>query len=192
MSHTPRLYGPEDSQEAYRSRPLDEAVWRAWLKKNLLEERSRAVVRTKAVNWVCILALLAAVVMPSHVSTLYVFAYEAAVRIIIGVGAILMMFNSIRTREYGSIALFGALVLLFNPLVPAFRLWGNGPILLASILPFVATLLWMRDPSQPRRSPLHIGISQGPISETIPGPHEISNATQGEGVREKLIRQDFS
>jgi hypothetical protein len=146
MSHTARVYEPRDCQEIRTSRPLDEDVWRAWLNKNLLEERSRAAVRAKAVNWVCILALIGAVVMSSHVSAFYMSAYETTVRILIGVGAMLMMFISIRIREYASTALFGSLMLLFNPVLPAFALSGNGPILLASILPFVATLLWMKQP----------------------------------------------
>jgi hypothetical protein len=167
MSHTTRLYGPGDLQ-AHSSRPLDETVWRAWMKKNLLEERSRAAARTKTVNWICIGVLVAAVVTSSHVSLPYVAAYQAVVRIIIGVGATVMMFDNIRARQHGFTALFGSIVLLFNPLLPAFALPRNETILLASILPFVGSLLWMRRPTQTRRSLLNIGTPQAPLSESMP------------------------
>jgi len=85
MSHTPRLYGPEDLQ-AHSFRPLDETVWRAWMKKNLLEERSRAAARTKTVNWICIAVLVAAVVTSSHVSLPYVAAYQAVDEILLSLG----------------------------------------------------------------------------------------------------------
>jgi hypothetical protein len=138
------------------------------MKKNLLEERSRAAARTKTVNWICIAVLVAAVVTSSHVSLPYVAAYQAVVRIIIGVGATVMVFDNIRARQHGFTALFGSIVLLFNPLLPAFALPRNETILLASILPFVGSLLWMRHPTQTRRSPLHTGTPQAPISESIP------------------------
>src|SRR5690349_1655262 len=100
MTHTARLHGPEDSP-AQDSRPLDETVWRTWMKKNLLEERRRAATRTKTVNWICIGVLALAVATPSHVSLSYVAAYEASVRLVIGLGATVMVFDNIRSRDYG-------------------------------------------------------------------------------------------
>jgi len=97
----------------------------------------------------------------SHVFLPYVAAYEAVVRIIIGVGATVMMFDNIRARQHGFTALFGSIVLLFNPVLPAFALPRSETILLASILPFVGSMLWMRRPT-------HIGTPQAPILETIP------------------------
>lgn len=144
MSKTIHSREPLDSQ-AQISKPLDEAVWRAWLKKNLLEERQRAVVRIKAVNWACIGVLLVSIVVSSYISLSHVSTYQAVIRIVIGLGAIVMMFEGLRTRQYVSTALFTGLALLFNPLFPAFAFSGNWPILLASMLPFVASLAWMRE-----------------------------------------------
>jgi hypothetical protein len=42
MSNTIEFQGTRDSQ-AHRSKPLDETVRRAWLKKNFLEERPAEV-----------------------------------------------------------------------------------------------------------------------------------------------------
>ena len=100
MSHTTRLCAPGDLQ-THSSKPLDEAVWRAWIEKNLKEERSRAAARTRAVNWMCIGVLVSAVVTSSHLSLIYVPAYQAVVRLAIGVGATVMMFDHIRARSYG-------------------------------------------------------------------------------------------
>jgi len=57
MSATIHSQKPQDSQ-TQNSKPLDEAVWRAWLKKNLFEKGRRAAVRIKDVNWACIGVLL--------------------------------------------------------------------------------------------------------------------------------------
>src|SRR4051812_8162812 len=105
MPHTTRLHGPGDLN-AQTSIPLDEAVWGAWMKKNLLEERKRGAARTKAVNWVCIGVLALAVVTSSHISLAHLAAYQAAVRFVIGVGAAVMVLDNIRAREYGYAALF--------------------------------------------------------------------------------------
>jgi hypothetical protein len=56
-----------------------------------------------------------------------------------------MMFESLRTRQYAFTALFAAVVLLFNPVLPTFALAGNWVILLAGVLPFVASLVWMKE-----------------------------------------------
>ena len=64
-------------------------------------------------NWIYIGVLASAVVTSSHLSVIYVPAYQAVVRLAIGVGATVMMFDHIRARNYGFTALFAAMVLLF-------------------------------------------------------------------------------
>ena len=147
MSNTIHFEGTRNSQ-AHSSKPLDETVWCAWLKKNLVEERQRAAARIKAVKWACIGVLMVTAVVSSYVFTPYVSAYQAVVRFAIGLGAIVIMFESLRARQYAFTALFAAIVLLFNPLLPIFALSGNGLILVASVLPFVASLVWMKDRTQ--------------------------------------------
>lgn len=144
MSHNVHFEGPRDSQ-AHSSKPLDDTLWRAWLNKNLIEERQRAVARIKTVKWACIGVLMATAVVSSYVSSPYVPAYQAVVRFAIGLGAIVILFESLRTRQYTFAALFAAVVLLFNPVVPTFALAGHWVILLAAVLPFVASLVWMKE-----------------------------------------------
>ena len=64
-----------------------------------------------------------------------------------------MMFDNLYAREYVLAALFAAIALLLNPVLPAFSLSANGLILLASMLPFVASLAWMKRRIQPAAAP---------------------------------------
>jgi hypothetical protein len=144
MSHIIHFEGPPDSL-AHSSKPLDETVWHPWLNKNLIQERQRSAARIKAVKWVCIGVLIATAVVSSYVSSPYVPAYQAVVRFAIALGAIVIMFESLRTRQYAFAALFATVVLLFNPVVPTFALAGNWVILVAAVLPFVASLVWMKE-----------------------------------------------
>src|SRR5947209_2792000 len=121
MFHAIHFEGLRDSQ-AHSSKPLNETVWRAWLNKNLLEEGQRAAARIKAVKWACIGVLLATAVVSSYVFPPFVSTYQTAVRFAIGLGAIVIMFESLRTRQYAFTALFAAVVLLFNPVLPIFAL----------------------------------------------------------------------
>jgi uncharacterized protein DUF6804 len=127
------------------AKPLDQTVWRAWLEKNRQQESQRAFARIKAVKWACIGVLLVTVVMSSWVLTPSVSAYEAMVRFAMGLGAIILLLESLRARQYALAVLFAALVLLFNPFLPTFALAGNGALLLASALPFVASLVWIKE-----------------------------------------------
>lgn len=135
-------------QQVHTSKPLDETMWRAWVKKNLLEERQRAVARIKVVKWACIGALIAAGIVSPYVSTTNVSAYQTVVRFVIALGATFILFESLRLRQYTFAALFGTMVLLFNPVLPTFSLSKNWPILLASVLPFAASLIWMKERSR--------------------------------------------
>jgi hypothetical protein len=134
-----------DGAPAGHSKPLDQIVWRAWLEKNRRQERQRAAARSKVVKWACIGILLVTVVVSSSVFPPYVSTYEAVVRFAIGLSAVVLLFESLRGRQYALMALFAVIVLLFNPLLPAFAFSGNGAILLASVLPFIASLLWINE-----------------------------------------------
>ena len=144
MSNSIEFQGTQDLQ-AHSQKPLDETVWRAWLGKNLLQEKQRAATRIKAVKWACIGVLVVSAAASSYISTPYVSAYQTVVRFAIGLGAIVIMFESLRTRQYAFTALFAAIVLLFNPVLPPFALRGNWVILLAGVLSFLASLVWMKE-----------------------------------------------
>jgi len=144
MSNTIEFQGARELQ-AHSQKPLDETVWRAWLGKNLLQERQRAAARIRALKWVCIGVLMFSGVASSYIFTPQVSAYQAVVRFAIGLGAIVIMFESLRARQYAFTALFAAVVLLFNPVVPTFAFAGNWVILFAGELSFLASLVWTKE-----------------------------------------------
>jgi hypothetical protein len=148
MSNIVGLHVPQ-KLETQGFKPLDEAIWRAWVEKNDLQDRQRAAARIKVVTWASIGVLMAAAVVFSYIFTPYVSTYQAVVRFVVALGAIVLVFESFRARQYAFTALFAGITLLFNPVLPAFALSGNGLILFASVLPFVASLVWMKD--RPRR-----------------------------------------
>jgi hypothetical protein len=163
MSNSIHLELPRDSQ-GQSSRPVDEIVWQAWLKKNLLEEKQDAAAHIKAVTLACIGVLTVAAVVSPYVFAPYVSSYQALVRFAIGLGAIVLMFKSFRVRQYAFTGLFAAIVLLFNPVFPTFSLSGNWAILLASVLPFVASLVLMQErapkPAAPTPALVDHGVGQ--------------------------------
>ncbi len=156
MSHTVHIEGPRDSQ-AHSSKPLDETVWRPWLNKNLLEERQRAAARIKAVTWTCIGILIFSAVASSYILAPYVSTYQTVVRFAIELGAIVIMFESVRTRQYVFTALFATIILLFNPILPTSPLLRSWLILLAGVLPFVAFLVWMKKRTRTASTPVNSG-----------------------------------
>ena len=100
------------------AKPLDEAVWQAWVAKGRAADRRSSAARMKAVKWVSIVALLIA-------AGLHLGQYEVIVRFVVAVGAIVMMFQAFHARHYAFAAVFGALVLLYNPVAPVFSFSGD-------------------------------------------------------------------
>lgn len=144
MSPTIHLEEPQNSQ-APISKPLDQTVWQAWLNKCRLQERQHTARRIKAVKWACIGVLMLAAVLSQYVFTSYVSTYETVVRFAIAIGATVLIFESVRARQYVFTAVFAGIALLFNPVFPAFALSGNWPIVLTSALPFVMSLIQAKD-----------------------------------------------
>ena len=70
-------------------------------------------------NWACIGVLAVAAMASPYVSASFVPAYEVVVRLTIGGGALAMMFDNLYAREYVLAALFAAIALLLNPVLPA-------------------------------------------------------------------------
>jgi hypothetical protein len=93
----------------------------------------------KGVKWVSIAGLLAAIGYWPHPSP-----YDVVVRFVVAAGALATMVHALRARDYFVAAVFGALVVLYNPVAPTFRFSGQWQIalLVASAVPFVASLAW--------------------------------------------------
>ena len=100
---------------------------------------SRTVWETPPANTLGEMSLLAAAVMCS-----YVTPYDVMVRFIVAAGAIVVMLQAFHTRNYADVVVFGALVVLYNPVAPVFNFSGGWQraVMLASAVPFVASLAW--------------------------------------------------
>ena len=182
---------PAESQQS-----MDDNIWRAWMEKNLVQERQGIAARAKVVKCACIGVLLIAAAVSSSVLPPYLFAYQALVRFAIALGAIVVILQSLRARQYVLTALFAAIVLIFNPVFPTFAFSGHSAILFASVLPFVASLLWMRRVSQSAVLPVAsrgqpVGRSCRPRSVT----HCVAAVRQTGGmyaVLEQAVNADLS
>jgi hypothetical protein len=120
------------------TKPLDEVVWQAWLKRGRAQDRRDSAARLKAVTWVSIAALLlAAAGLWSHPGP-----YDVAVRFIVVAGALVVMFGAFHAKNYPMAALFGALAVLYNTVAPLFGFSGGwqSAILAASAIPFIASV----------------------------------------------------
>lgn len=119
------------------TKPLDEAVWQAWVAKSRAQEQRSSAMRVTILNGATIAVLLVSVGLWS-----YLTPFEVLVRFLVAAGAIVAMARALQARHYAFAALFGALALLYNPVVPVFGLAGNWQRALtaATIIPFVASL----------------------------------------------------
>jgi hypothetical protein len=125
------------------AKPLDESVWQAWVLKGRAQDERRHAARMKAVTWISLAALLlaAGVGLWSNLTP-----YDVGVRFLLSAGGLVLMFQAFHTRHYAFATVFGALVLLYNPVVPVFRFSGawQSTLVVASAIPFIASLTWRK------------------------------------------------
>jgi hypothetical protein len=124
---------------------LDETVWRTWLNKNRLQELHRTALRMKALKWACMVMLIVTAILSPYVFTPYSSAFQTAVRFAVALGAVVLIAESLRRGRYIFAGLFAGIALLFNPVLPALDLSENRLIVLISALPFLASLVWMKE-----------------------------------------------
>jgi hypothetical protein len=127
-------------------KPFDEAAWQAWIAKGREQDRRRSAAFAKGVKWTSIAALLAAIGYWPHNGP-----YDIVVRFIVAAGAMAMIFEALRSKYCVIAAVFGALVLLYNPVAPLFSFsgqWQSG-LVVASAVPFVASLAWRNARMEP-------------------------------------------
>jgi hypothetical protein len=77
--------------------------------------------------------------------------YATVVRFIVATGATVVMFQSFHARRYAVAAAFGALALLYNPVLPTFGFSDGGrrALVIASVAPFAASLAWTNSRRKP-------------------------------------------
>lgn len=125
---------------ALEVKPLEEAAWRAWREKGRAQEERDGVARMTSVKWLAIAALLASgVLFWSGLS-----GYGVVVKFIVAAGAIAVMLQAAQTRNYAIAILFGALALIYNPVMPVFPLSGDWEraFVVATAIPFILSLAW--------------------------------------------------
>ena len=140
----PLVLLPSDSR-LMSPKALDETVWRTWLNKNRLQESHRTALRMKALKWACMGMLIVTAVVSPYVFAPYSSAFQTVVRFAIAVGAMVLIVESLRRGRYVFAGLFAGIVLLFNPVLPALDLSGNRLIAVFSVLPFLASLIGMKE-----------------------------------------------
>jgi hypothetical protein len=139
MSTSVGLQEPQSGWERISAKPLDEAVWQAWVAKGRAQERRGSEMRMKVVKLASVAALLIAAGLSSRFAP-----YDVVVRFIVVAAAIGAMLQAFHMRRYAFAGVFGALALFYNPVVPVYGLSGNwrGALLIASTVPFVVSLAW--------------------------------------------------
>jgi hypothetical protein len=123
------------------AKPLDEAVWQAWVAKGRAQDARSSDARMKALKVASIAVLLAAAGLSS-----YLPPYAVVVRFMVVAAAIAVMLQAFHARRYALAGVFGTLALLYNPVVPVFGFSGDWrrALLLASAVPFVLSLAWRK------------------------------------------------
>ena len=139
MSTSAALSKAPELRDLPLARPLDEAVWQAWvLKGRAQQERSRLAWR-RAVKFMSLAGLLLAAAAGVWSDLL---PYHVVIRFIVAAGATVLMFRAFASRDYVFGPLFGVLALLYNPVAAVFSFSGEWQraLVLASAFPFVASL----------------------------------------------------
>ena len=138
----PALVKSDESQSAWAppaARPLDEAVWQAWVAKGRAQDRRSSAARIRAVKWASIAGLLAAAGIWSNLAP-----FEVMVRFLVTAGAMVVMFQAFQARCYAVAAVFAALALFYNPVASALSFSGDWQraVVVASAVPFGVSLAW--------------------------------------------------
>ena len=133
MSVSVELPEPRESQASPVLKPLDQAVWQAWVSKNRVQDRRNNAAFLKGVKCLAIAGLLVAAGFWSHLGP-----FDVAVRFIVTAGATVAMFYAFNARQFVLAGLFGALVVLYNPVAPVLSFSGDWQraVVVASALPF--------------------------------------------------------
>jgi hypothetical protein len=94
-------------------KPLDEAAWQPWATRVRVQDRRSRAARVKVVKWASMAGLLVAAGFWSHLPP-----YDTVIRFVLTSCAMGVMFQAFQSRRYALAVVFGALALLYNPVVP--------------------------------------------------------------------------
>jgi hypothetical protein len=97
--------------------------WKAWatVTKGRAQDRQTYAAGVKVVKWVSMAVLLAAAGLWSHLSP-----YDIVISFVLTSCAMAVMFQAFQARRYAIAVIFGALALLYNPIVPGLNFGSAG------------------------------------------------------------------
>ena len=164
------------------TKPLSEAAWQAWLAKNRAQELRRSATRVKTVKWVSLVTLVAAALFGSHLES-----YGVPVRFVLTLGAIVVMLDAFKLRDYTFATVFGTLAVLYNPVWPVVNFsgfWQCALMILSAVL-FIVSLTWRTvisahhdyrcdvgtypPPKRARVSPINVDTEKAPAVPPVGG-----------------------
>jgi hypothetical protein len=166
MSITCELPGPRKVLAASEGKPLEEAVWQAWLRKGRAQEERDSAARITSVKWLAIVVLLAS----GGLFWEALASYGVVVKFIIAIAAIALLLQAVRTGNYLTGVLFGMVVLIYNPVIPVFTFSGDWEraLVLATVIPFIVSLAW-RNSKIASRAVLTAILAVAGLSAATPG-----------------------
>ena len=117
----------------------DEVAWQAWIGKSRARERRNNAKRIMVVKLISTTVLLGAAALWTDLSQFHI-----VIRFLVAIGGVVVMYQAFYDERYAIAALFGALTLLYNPVVPTFDFAGEWQrvVVAASSIPFISSLVW--------------------------------------------------
>jgi len=139
MSASVKLSEPRETRRRSLADSLGGTEGQASVAKDRAQDRRNNAALSQGVKCLAIAGLLVAAGLWSHLGR-----FDLEVRFVVAAAAAVAMFHSIHTRQFVLAGLFGALLVLYNPVAPALSFSGEWQraTVLASTLPFLASL-WL-------------------------------------------------
>lgn len=140
MPYPPEVESTQVPDLCLSVKELDQTVWRAWERKNRAVDAQATTKRLFLVKWSSIAVLLA-------IAGLWTYAtrFQLEARAILTVSAAIIAFEAFRRHRYAFAAVFLGVIFLYNPAFPVFNFSGSWhlTLVLASVIPFAASLIWL-------------------------------------------------
>ncbi len=117
--------------------PTAAAIWQAKLAKGRAQDRRGRAVLMNVVKVLSVAALIAVAARWSHLDS-----FDVMVQFVVAGGAMITMLDAFQAKRYVIGATFGAVVLLYNPLMPAFAFTGGWQrtLVVISVVPFIVSI----------------------------------------------------
>jgi hypothetical protein len=117
----------------------EESAWQAWIARGGARDQRGSARRVQSLKCVLTAALLAAAGFWAQPPP-----YEIAFRLVVSVGAFVLMVQALRAQSPTFAVVFAATVWLYNPIAPVFTLAGDWQrtLVLATTVPLILSFGW--------------------------------------------------